>query len=79
MSPFYPVIQASRLGLGCAGLSGCGMLNTLLSHDDECSFIREAFSKGVTFFDTSDVYRFMHDNEFMIGKVRVAVIHLSAL
>lgn len=46
------------------------MLNTPLSHEDGCSIIKEAFSKGVTFFDTSDVYGYKHDNEIMIGKVK---------
>lgn len=64
----YSVTQVSRLGFGCAGLSG--MLNTPLSHEDGCLIIKEAFSKGVTFFDTSDVYGYNHDNEIMIGKVK---------
>lgn len=59
-------LEVSRLGFGCAGLSG--MLNAPLSHEDGCSIIKEAFSKGVTFFDTSDVYGYKHDNEIMIGK-----------
>ncbi|KAL8121781.1 putative aldo-keto reductase 1 [Apium graveolens] len=59
-------LEVSRMGFGCAGLSG--MLNTPLSHEDGCSIIKEAFSKGVTFFDTSDVYGYKHDNEIMIGK-----------
>lgn len=47
------------------------MLNTPLSHEAGCSIIKEAFVKGVTFFDTSDVYGYnKHDNEIMIGKVQ---------
>lgn len=59
-------LEVSRLGFGCAGLSG--MLNAPLSHEEGCSIIKEAFSKGITFFDTSDVYGYKHDNEIMIGK-----------
>lgn len=59
-------LEVSRLGFGCAGLSG--ILNTPLSHEAGCSIIKEAFVKGVTFFDTSDVYGYKHDNEIMIGK-----------
>ena len=61
------VLQVSRIGFGCAGLSG--IYNDPLSHEAGCSIIKEAFSKGVTFFDTSDFYGENHDNEIMIGKV----------
>ncbi|XP_012069711.1 perakine reductase isoform X2 [Jatropha curcas] len=43
------------------------MLNAPLSHEDGCSLIKEAFHRGVTFFDTADVYGH-NDNEIMIGK-----------
>ncbi|XP_059632474.1 perakine reductase-like isoform X2 [Cornus florida] len=59
-------LEVSRLGFGCGGLSG--MLNAPLSHDVGCSIIKEAFDKGITFFDTSDIYGDSHDNEIMIGK-----------
>ena len=59
--------QVSRLGFGCGGLSG--MYNAPLSHEEGCSVLKEAFSKGITFFDTSDLYGDDHDNEIMVGKV----------
>ncbi|CAN0887115.1 Probable aldo-keto reductase 1 [Linum grandiflorum] len=59
-------LEVSRLGLGCAGLSG--LLNEPLSHEDGCSLLKNAFHRGVTFFDTSDAYGRNHDNEIMIGK-----------
>ncbi|XP_052191513.1 perakine reductase-like [Diospyros lotus] len=59
-------LEVSRIGFGCAGLSG--IYNDPLSHEAGCSIIKEAFSKGVTFFDTSDFYGENHDNEIMIGK-----------
>ncbi|KAL7210135.1 hypothetical protein ACSBR1_031652 [Camellia fascicularis] len=59
-------LEVSRLGFGCAGLSG--IYNDPLSHEAGCSIIKEAFSKGVTFFDTSDLYGENYDNEIMVGK-----------
>ncbi|KAF5935690.1 hypothetical protein HYC85_026819 [Camellia sinensis] len=59
-------LEVSRLGFGCAGLSG--VYNDPLSHEAGCSIIKEAFSKGVTFFDTSDHYGQNYDNEIMLGK-----------
>ena len=55
------------MGFGCAGLSGLD--NTPLSHEAGCSVIKEAFDRGITFFDTSDLYGHNHDNEIMVGKV----------
>lgn len=57
----------SRLGFGCGGLSG--IYNAPLSHEAGCSVIKEAFNRGITFFDTSDLYGHNHDNEIMVGKV----------
>lgn len=59
-------LEVSRLGFGCAGLSG--IYNSPLSHEAGCSVIKEAFYKGVTLFDTSDIYGANHDNEIMVGK-----------
>ncbi|GKV19672.1 hypothetical protein SLEP1_g29898 [Rubroshorea leprosula] len=59
-------LEVSRLGFGCGGLSG--FLNAPLSHEAGCSIIKEAFTKGITFFDTADIYGKNHDNEIMIGK-----------
>ncbi|KAK9287845.1 hypothetical protein L1049_016287 [Liquidambar formosana] len=59
-------LEVSKLGFGCAGLSG--LLNAPLSHEEGCSIIKDSFYKGITFFDTADVYGHNHDNEFMIGK-----------
>ncbi|KAK3440728.1 hypothetical protein EUGRSUZ_B01003 [Eucalyptus grandis] len=59
-------LEVSRLGFGCAGLSGA--LNTPLSHEAACLLIKRAFEKGITFYDTADVYGQDHDNEIMIGK-----------
>lgn len=59
-------LQVSRLGYGCAGLSG--HYNQPVPHEVGCALINEIFSKGITFFDTSDFYGQNHDNEIMLGK-----------
>uniref|UniRef100_A0A0A0LKS7 NADP-dependent oxidoreductase domain-containing protein n=1 Tax=Cucumis sativus TaxID=3659 RepID=A0A0A0LKS7_CUCSA len=59
-------LEVSRLGFGCAGLSGS--LNSPLSHEEGCKIIKQAFIRGVTFFYSSDIYGADHDNEIMIGK-----------
>ncbi|XP_021832867.1 perakine reductase-like [Prunus avium] len=59
-------LEVSRLGFGCRGLSGTH--NFPLSHEAGCSVIKEAFDRGITFFDTSDVYDQNHDNEILVGK-----------
>lgn len=60
-------MQVSRLGFGCGGLSG--IYNAPLSHEAGCSVIKEAFCRGITFFDTSDIYGEKYHNEIMLGKV----------
>ncbi|KAI5347809.1 hypothetical protein L3X38_000696 [Prunus dulcis] len=59
-------LEVSRLGFGCRGLSG--KYNSPLSHEAGCSVIKEAFERGITFFDTSDIYGQNHDNEILVGK-----------
>ncbi|KAK0608821.1 hypothetical protein LWI29_036547 [Acer saccharum] len=54
------------VGFGCVGLSGT--YNASLPHETGCSIIKEAFSKGITLFDTADLYGVNHDNEIMVGK-----------
>lgn len=56
------------MGFGCGGLSGIYKA-TPLSHEGGCSVIKEAFNRGITFFDTSDLYGHDHDNEIMVSKV----------
>lgn len=59
-------LEVSRLGFGCGGLSG--YYNAPLSHEEGCSVIKEAFCRGITLFDTADVYGENHYNEIMVGK-----------
>ncbi|KAH0640316.1 hypothetical protein KY290_008992 [Solanum tuberosum] len=60
-------LEVSKLGFGCGGLSG--FLNDPLSHEAGCAILKEAFSKGITFFDTANIYGHEGHNEIMVGKV----------
>jgi len=58
-------LEVSKLGFGCMGLTGA--YNSPLSDEDGISIIKYAFNKGITFFDTSDIYG-PHTNEILLGK-----------
>nr|ACJ84376.1 unknown [Medicago truncatula]AFK48144.1 unknown [Medicago truncatula] len=58
--------QVSKLGFGCMGLTGA--YNDPLPEQDGISVINYAFSKGVTFFDTADIYGDSGANEILLGK-----------
>lgn len=45
-----------------------GLYNSPVSEEDGINIIKYAFSKGITFFDTADVYG-SHSNEILVGKV----------
>lgn len=49
------------------GLSGG--YNEPLPDEVGISVIKHAFSKGITFFDTADVYGAANANEILVGKV----------
>ncbi|KAL5136105.1 putative aldo-keto reductase 1 [Glycine soja] len=57
--------RVSKLGFGCLGLTGA--YNEPLPEQDGISIIKYAFSKGITFFDTADVYG-AGANEILLGK-----------
>ncbi|KAJ1385143.1 NADP-dependent oxidoreductase domain [Sesbania bispinosa] len=57
--------EVSKLGFGCMGLSGA--YNDPVAEEDGISIIKYAFSKGITFFDTADVYG-AGANEVLVGK-----------
>ncbi|KAM7488364.1 hypothetical protein LguiB_025848 [Lonicera macranthoides] len=59
-------LEVSKLGFGCGGLTG--FYNAPLSHEAGCTILKEAFLKGITLFDTADIYGDNNDNEIMIGK-----------
>ncbi|KAL5566258.1 hypothetical protein UlMin_029422 [Ulmus minor] len=58
-------LEVSKLGFGCMGLSG--FYNAPVPDGVGISIIKYAFNKGITFFDTSDVYG-VNANEILIGK-----------
>ncbi|PKU86236.1 putative aldo-keto reductase 1 [Dendrobium catenatum] len=58
-------LEVSKLGFGCMGLTGT--YSSPIYEEEGISIIKEAFNKGITFFDTSDVYG-PHTNEILLGK-----------
>ncbi|KAK7277833.1 hypothetical protein RJT34_22851 [Clitoria ternatea] len=58
-------LEVSKLGFGCAGLSG--VFNAPVPQHLAISLIKDAFNKGITFFDTSDFYG-ANANELLVGK-----------
>ncbi|CAA2989194.1 Hypothetical predicted protein [Olea europaea subsp. europaea] len=62
-------LEVSKLGYGCMGLSG--VYNNPVPEEEGIAIIKEAFSKGITFFDTSDAYGLNHANEYLVGKEEI--------
>jgi aryl-alcohol dehydrogenase-like predicted oxidoreductase len=63
-------LEVSALGFGCMGLSfGYGPAT---SREDGLAIIRAAFEKGVTFFDTAEVYG-PFTNEELVGEALASV------
>jgi aryl-alcohol dehydrogenase-like predicted oxidoreductase len=58
-------LQASAIGLGCMGISFS--YATKLSKEDGVALIRDAVERGVTFFDTAEVYG-PFENEEVVGE-----------
>ncbi|KVH98270.1 Aldo/keto reductase [Cynara cardunculus var. scolymus] len=59
-------LQVSRLGYGCMGLTGA--YNNPLRVEEGIKVLKEAFDRGITFFDTADIYGVEHANEILVGK-----------
>ncbi|XP_042495227.1 perakine reductase-like isoform X4 [Macadamia integrifolia] len=59
-------LEVSKLGFGCWGLTGA--YNDPLPEEDGISVIKEAFNRGITFFDTADSYG-PNTNEILVGKM----------
>ena len=58
-------LQVSSIGLGCMGMSFS--YSTKLSKEDGVALIRAAVERGVTFFDTAEVYG-PFTNEELVGE-----------
>lgn len=63
----FAICKVSKLGYGCLGLTGT--YNAPLPEEDGIAVLKEAFNRGITFFDTSDVYGVDNANEYLVGKV----------
>jgi len=48
------VLEVSAVGLGCMSMSGA--YNSCLSEADSAALLRAAFERGITFFDTAEIY-----------------------
>ncbi|PWA38682.1 perakine reductase [Artemisia annua] len=60
-------LEVSRLGYGCMGLTGA--YNNPLSTEEGIKVLKEVYDRGITFFDTADIYGADHANEILVGKV----------
>src|SRR6202044_3663631 len=58
-------LEVSAIGLGCMGISFS--YATKLAKEEGVALIRAAVERGVTFFDTAEVYG-PFDNEEVVGK-----------
>lgn len=58
-------LEVSKLGFGCMGLTGA--YSDPVPEEVGISIITDAFAKGITFFDTSDIYG-PKTNEILVGK-----------
>ncbi|KAF5946133.1 hypothetical protein HYC85_016361 [Camellia sinensis] len=67
--------RVSKLGYGCMGLTS--MYNSVVPKEDGSAIIKYAFSKGFTFFDTSDIYGADNANEILVGKLPQEKIQLA--
>lgn len=63
-------LEVSALGFGCMGLNFS--YSHALSDDDSIRLIRNAFDRGVTLFDTAEVYG-PFTNEVLVGKALAPV------
>ncbi|KAE8729130.1 NAD(P)-linked oxidoreductase superfamily protein [Hibiscus syriacus] len=60
-------LRVSKLGFGCVLLTG--FYNEPVPEDVGISIIKHTFDRGITFFDTSDIYG-PKTNEILIGELK---------
>ncbi|MGB3339810.1 MAG: aldo/keto reductase [Devosia sp.] len=58
-------LEVSSIGLGCMGMSAA--YGAAMDRSEAVALIRAAFDRGVTFFDTAEVYG-PYDNEELVGE-----------
>ena len=58
-------LNASNQGLGCMAMSE--FYGDPMPEEQAIALIKKAFSNGVNFFDTADIYGY-GDNEVLLGK-----------
>ena len=63
-------LEVSALGLGCMGLSS--VYGPATDHEQAIGLIRTAVERGVTFFDTAEIYG-PFANELLVGEALAAV------
>jgi predicted aldo/keto reductase-like oxidoreductase len=67
-------LEVSALGYGCMGLNFS--YGTSLSNQESIAMIRAAFDRGVTFFDTAEVYG-PFTNEELVGEALMDSAEIS--
>ncbi len=60
-------LEVSALGLGCMGMTF--LYGAVKPEEEMIELIRHAVERGVTFFDSADMYG-PHTNEVFLGKVK---------
>ncbi len=60
-------LEVSALGLGCMGMTS--FYGAVKPEEEMIELIRHAVERGVTFFDSADMYG-PHTNEVFLGKVK---------
>jgi aryl-alcohol dehydrogenase-like predicted oxidoreductase len=58
-------LEVSAIGLGCMGMSAA--FGAAMDRQEAINLIKAAFDRGVTFFDTAEVYG-PYDNEELVGE-----------
>ncbi len=59
-------LEVSAIGLGCMGMSQS--FGSLPDRKDAISLIHGAVERGITFFDTAEIYGEKHHNEELVGE-----------